>query len=592
MSAGALAAATTPRVRPFIFKVGGLDITDSAPLGENPVHISETTDGAAQMTFTIEDTRSRDFQLGSEVLLTDHRSGSPWTLFGGHLINMRQRRRASGYGRLIDCTAIGYDAWLDWLVVVSWSSRNSKTGSRLDTDRKMVQQLINKFGAMLDAPDGLVELTNSDMDVVTVKGVTLREALQKVADSAPYLNDAPGRSFYVDQDRRLHYYRDVQNRTAPYRIADGSYTRTVLETSGLVSLWTMREGSGTLAYDGAGTRHGTVSGGYQRGVTGGIANEAHLTATRFNGSTGQMTASGSALHPGDTFSFECWFKRGTTGSLQQLVDADTNDYAIRFNADNTISLRKSDVGGVWTTDDAVADTSWHHLVVTKDGSTRRVYLDGAVMPGSGTNATIVGGSGTVYFARPNSGSEFFNGLLQHVAIYDVALSAATAEAHYNQGISLAPESLGLELDASDGREEVYVAGKNDAGTGWVRPGSLPGVTIQTNFGRDEPKRQEIISRQDSDAPGKRTSYGSAFLKRQNDPRVSGSFSVTDFDGWRVGQRVYVTDESLSLSDYPIEIVQMETDLLLGNGTIRYDLTLGRAPRTGMRVISRSLPRKR
>lgn len=595
MSAGALAAATTPRTRPFIFKVGGFDVTDSTPLDAYPVHISETTDGAAQMTWTIEDTRDRDFQLGAETLLTDHRSGSARTLFGGHLVNMRIRRRPAGPGRLIDCTAIGYDAWLDWLVVISWSSRNSKTGSTLNTDRKMVQQLVNKFGAMIDAPDGTVALTNSDMEVVTVKGVTLREALQKVADSAPYLDDAPGRQFYVDQDRRLHYFRDVQNKTAPYRIADGSYTRTVLDTTGLESLWPMREASGAPAYDANYAYHGAFAGGYQRGVAGGIPNEAHLSSTRLDGSTGYLLVSGSALHPGDTFSFECWYKRRSVGAGgMYLIDNNTGDFGVRFSATDKLVIRKIGTADVWVTDDSFTDTDdWHHLVATKDGSTRRVYVDGELQSGSGTNATIVAASGSsTHIGSDRAGGSNFDGQLQHAAIYSTALSAATVEAHYNQALSLAPESLVLELDASDGREEVYIAGKNDAGTGWVRPGSLPGVTVRTSFGRDEPKRQEIVSRQDSATANKKRSYGSAFLKRHNDPVVSGSFTVTDFDGWRVGQRVYVTDDAIGITNYPIEIVQMDTDLLLGNGTIKYDITLGQAPRTGMRVIGRSLPRKR
>ena len=176
MSAGVLAAATVPTSRPFIIRCGGFDITGHVPLGDFPVHVSETTDGPGQMTFTIEDTLAREFSLGSEVTLDDRRNGGNWALFGGHLINMRSRPRPSGTGKLIECTAIGYDAWLDWRVVPAWSSVNARTGSSLSFDRAMVQQVINRFGgARIGAPDQTVTSTNANMDRVSVRGVTVRE---------------------------------------------------------------------------------------------------------------------------------------------------------------------------------------------------------------------------------------------------------------------------------------------------------------------------------------------------------------------------------------------------------------------------------
>lgn len=593
MSGAALAAVTTPVIKPFVLRVGGFDVITSAPLGDFPVHVSETTDGAGQMTFTIEDTASRQFRLGAEVLLIDKRNGD-WTLFGGHLVNMRARRRGSAVGRLIDCTAIGYDAWLDWRIVPSWSSVNSKTGSSLDTDRKMVQQIVNKFaGPRVSAPDGTVDITNNSMETVKVGGVTVREAIERIAQTATIYADTPNRSFYVDVLGRLHYYKEVELLPAPYRIADGSYTRTVLATSGLVSLWTMREPSGTTAWETKSRYTGTFAGGAQRGVTGGIPNEPQMRATLLDGSTGYMSASGTNLHPGDTFSFECWFKRRGTGSLQMLWSAATDDFAVRFNADDTLSIQKVP-NNIWTTNASFTDTaSWHHLVATKDGSTRRIYVDGDLKAGSGTNASIVADTTAINIGRRvTSADRFFDGSIQHAALYDVALSAATVLAHYNQGVSIVPESMVLEMDASDGRERVWVAGAAASTSFYVEPGEIPGVTMRTAFGVDEPQRAEVIERQDSKTVNKTRDYGAAFLKRHNDPIVSGSFSVTGYDGWRVGQRVYFTDTALGIEDYPIDIKQIDTDVLMGNGTIRYDITVGRVPRTGMRVVSRSIRRRR
>lgn len=594
MSAGALAAATTPTQKPFVIKVGGLDVTSIVPLGDFPVHITETTDGAAQLTFTIEDNDQRQFGMGSLVEVLDKRSGTR-TLFGGHLVNMRHRRRSAGYGRLIDCTAIGLDAWLDWRTVISWSSRNSKTGSLIQSDRVMVQQLVDKYGGRrVVAPDATVRATNTNMEKVIVKGATLREAIQRVADTATTSGDSTNRYFYVDVDGRLHYFLDQENDTAPYRIADGFYTRTVLETSGLAALWTMREGSGATAFETDSGYHGTLSGGYQRGVSGGLANEPQLTATLLNGSSGYLSASGSGLHPGDTFTIEFWVKRAAVGSVQTVWSGGSGDVEVGFDASDRLVVYKEATGNHFVSDTSFTSTTdWYHVVVARSPGATSVYANGLSISGTTTSRTFVAAAGAINIGRRVSSTDrYFRGAVQHVAVYSSKLSAATATAHYQQGVSIWPEDLVLERDASDGREEVYVAGKNDAGTGWVRPGDLPGVTLRSSFGRDEPPRWEIIEREDSTGPDKKRSYGGAFLKRHNDPQVSGSFSVTDFDGWRVGQRVYVTDAALGLDAYPIEIKQLETDLLLGNGTIRYDITLGRNRRTATRNLNRSLPRKR
>lgn len=592
MSAGALAG-TTPTSRPFVLRAGGVDITRMVPLGDAPIHVSESTDGAGQMTFTIEDPASRDFRLGSEVTFYDKRNGT-WPLFGGHLVNIRARRRAGVPGRFLECTAIGYDVWLDWRIIKSWVSRNSRTGSPIDNDREMVKRIADFAGPRVSTTGGFVALTNSNMDLVKVSGVTVREALDRVAQTATIWSDAPNRSFYVDVTGELHYYRDVELLEAPYRIADGHYTRTVRDTSGLVSLWPLREASGAPAGDGMGYAPGTMTGGYTRGVAALVANEPQMTGTLLDGSTGYMVASGANLHPGDTFSIEFWCRRRVTGTAQTVWSGGTDDVEIGFTAGDSLVVIKEGTGNNFVTDASFASTSTvYHVVVTRSPGNTDVYVNGTSRAGTATARTFVAGSGTVNIGRRKSSTDrYFAGDLSHVAVYSSKLSAATVTAHRYQGVSIAPESMVLEMDASDGREKVYVAGANDPGTGWVVPGDVNGVTLRTAFGTDEPQRQEIIERQDSASVNKREDYGSAFLKRHNDPIVSGSFVVTGYDGWRVGQRVYFTDAALGISDYPIDIKQIETDVLMGNGTIRYDITVGRVPRTGMRVVSRSIRRRR
>lgn len=602
MTAGALPA-LPPSSSPFSLIIGGKVYTSASPVpfpGDDGEVVSctirETGVGSPnQMTFTIEDASgSVSFDGGEDVQLIDRRTGTEFVLFGGHMVEWSSRRRGSNRGRLLTCTALGYDAWLDWRVITSWSSKTDKNGrvTKITSERAMVQQLINRYAGFLHAPDSLVTNQNTTMEVVSVRKATLREALERVGQTATYADDDSTRNVYVDNLRRVHYFRGSEGLTAPYRVGDGSYTRTVLETSGIVSLWNLREATGAACYDGTGYADATLSGGYTRNVTGGIVNEPHLRAVTLNGSSGYATASGNNLHPGDTQSFECWYKRAATGSIQTLWYGDSGGLEVRFNADDTIQIGKVGTGAVWVTSASFTDTtSWHHLVVTKSGSTRKVYVDGSERSGSGVNSSLTSSTGSVAIGRRSSPTDrYFDGSLQHVALYNVALSGATVLAHYNQGITLTPDDFSVTRSAFDGREAVYVSGGNADGTGWVRNPSI----LRSAFGAPnrQPERQEVIDRDDSEGPGKRRAYGRWFLKDHSDPQIDGSFTIVGYDGWRAGQTVYLTSEVDNMSGYEAEIKEIEVDVGLGSGVLTYVIQWGRRRWSGARDVARAGKGKR
>ena len=208
MSATALL--TTPKAataKPFSLLVGGRDLTSRMPVGDFACRITESADSPNQLTYTLEDVTGAGIPIdhGQAVRLLDHRTGTR-TLFGGWLGSGTVTRRKSARGRLIECTAVGYDACLDWRIVPSWSSRTNVNGHirRIDNDRDMVQSLVQQVAGFLQTPNATIALTNSNMDNVTVRGVSLREGLQRIADTATTFADNPNRVFYVDNDQRLH----------------------------------------------------------------------------------------------------------------------------------------------------------------------------------------------------------------------------------------------------------------------------------------------------------------------------------------------------------------------------------------------------
>lgn len=602
MSASALAA-VVPASSPFILRVGGRVLTGASPVpfsGDDGAvtgcTVSETAEGSPnQMTFTIEDpTGTVDFDYGENTELVDRRSGSERLLFGGHLVETVSRRRGGGRGRILTCTALGYDAWLDWRVITSWSSRTNRNGrvTRIASERAMVQQLVNRYAAFLDAPDSLITNQNTSMEVVSVKKATLREALQRVGETATFADDDSTRYFYVDNARRLHWYRGSEDLVAPYRIGDGSYTRRVLDTSGLVSLWPLRESTGTAAYDAKAYANATLAGGYTRNVTGGIVNEPQLAATTLNGSTGYASATGASLHPGDTFTVELWLRRGDTGRVQTVWSGGSGDVEIGFDASDKLVVSKEGTGANVVSTPAYTSTSaWLHVAVTRTPGTTTVCVNGDAINGTVTARTFVAAAGPVNIGRRVSGTDrHFSGSLQHVALYSSALSAATVLAHYNQGVSLVPEDWEFTESAFEGREAVYVSGSKPAGTGWVRNPSIR----DTAFGAPDrqPERQEIIERDDSEGPGKRRAYGRWFLRSNRDPIKYGRFTIVGYDGWRVGQRLYITMPDDGLSDYQAEVKAIDTDVLFGSGVLSYDIQWGRAKWSGARAVARGKKRGR
>jgi hypothetical protein len=591
MSASALVA-LTPATKPFILRIGGGVYTASNPVGDESCTISESSDGSPnQMTFTLEDiTNSISFDFGEVTELVDRRSGNERLLFGGHLIETRSVRRQNGQGRLLVCTAMGYDAWLDWRIVPAWTSKTDRNGrvSRIFSDRTMVQQLVNRFGGDLIAPDSTVAATNNEMEILHIAKATLREAIERVGESAMFDDAESNRHVYVDNAKRVHYYRGSESLTAPYRISDGIYTRDVLTSTneGVVSLWPMREASGTTCYDAKGYANGTLAGGYTQNVAGLIPNEPAMRATTLNGSTGYMSATGANLHPGDTFTIGFVVKRSALGTAQTVWSGGTDDVEIGFNASNNLIIIKEGLGNHFVSNAEYTDTDEAiHVMVAREPGNTDVYVNGAEISGTTTARTFVAGSGTINIGRRKSGTDrHFSGTIQHVFVSDGEMDTADALALYNQAVSIVPEEWEVTKSAFSGREAVYVSGANKNGTGWVRNPSI----LRTAFGVSgrQPERQEVMERDDSEGPGKRRSYGRWFLKRNNDPEIGGRFTVMDFDGWRVGQTVYLTSTPDSLDGYAAEIKEIDTDVGFGSGVLTYDIVWGKKRWSGARAVAR------
>ena len=176
-------------------------------------------------------TAGYDF-TGQEVLLQDLTSARK--LWGG-IVMSAQLTHGAGPVVYYHLRAVSYDAVLDRQSITRWRSAVS-TGSTvrwMATDREMVQSVTSQYGYDLGhaATSGgvtLIASTNSAMPKVTLKSVTLRDALSAIADAASSTADQTLRRFYVDFDKNLHYFKTSEGTSAPYKIGDALYDGTYI----------------------------------------------------------------------------------------------------------------------------------------------------------------------------------------------------------------------------------------------------------------------------------------------------------------------------------------------------------------------------
>ncbi|MFD8560958.1 LamG-like jellyroll fold domain-containing protein, partial [Streptosporangium canum] len=254
-----------------------------------------------------------------------------------------------------------------------------------------------------------------------------------------------------------------------YDYASGSRYRASVLDDRPKGYWRMGEArsesgeGGTYTYfpDETGlTGHTYLPSGVQTGKPGALSGTSNAAAN-FQGSGTSSGISHWGMFPelGKSMSIESWFKTNDSGFIfwsgRSLVGWDPASPGdgvpgLYVGVDGKLrgQLQASNEGSPYTpitSAQAVNDGQWHHAVITATGNVTTLYVDGAAA-GTGNMgvetydwmATTVIGSGGTDSRLPGSPAgrtnpvEFgFKGLLDEVAVYDRALTAAQVRAHYD-----------------------------------------------------------------------------------------------------------------------------------------------------------------
>ena len=235
---------------------------------------------------------------------------------------------------------------------------------------------------------------------------------------------------------------------------------TVAATSpGLVAAYSFDAGTGTTLADSSGLANtGTISGAsWATGKNGG--------ALTFDGVNDWVTVPDTAsLDLSTGMTIEAWVRPSALGNWRTVAAKERSGgivYALHASQDQSRPLGQVDIGGE---QDAVAATSlpqnaWSHLATTYDGTTVRLYVNGAIAGSSTIAGSIPASTGPLHLGGNAIWGEWFSGSIDDVRVYNRALSASEVQTDMNTPVGTTPSTPPADTQAPSTPAGLTVSGQ-------------------------------------------------------------------------------------------------------------------------------------
>jgi hypothetical protein len=208
--------------------------------------------------------------------------------------------------------------------------------------------------------------------------------------------------------------------------------------TGLVGYWNLDDESisGTTVFDKSGLGgSGTINGNPITGVAGKINQ-----AITYDGSGDFISIPNhAALNVNGTtaVSVGAWMKlNSTSGPWRGIVSKGAGQqYAITTNGtDNYIHFETNQMsvscGALNTPNNSIVQNTWHHIMATYNGVSKKVYIDGVERASSACTSTFNDNTQNLFIGS-DGGTEYFIGDIDEARVYNRALSATEILAQYN-----------------------------------------------------------------------------------------------------------------------------------------------------------------
>lgn len=256
----------------------------------------------------------------------------------------------------------------------------------------------------------------------------------------------------------VRIYNKALSASEVQTLAAGTVATTPPNTSGLVGEWNLENNANDISGSGI---NGTA-------VNGPVYTTDHKegnSSIQFNGTNQYIDLKNPSQLPAAKAprSMSLWAKTNDVSASYRWAAAygsPTPSQAM-FIGQNGVKL----YGGGYV-DDLVVDNfwkvnEWHHLCLTYDGTTAKLYADGTLVSSGTKNWNLV--LAYAYIGRQVNNAEYWNGTVDDVRIYNKALSASDVQAlATTTSLQKVITSLAAEWDLDNNVNDV--SGNSHAGT--------------------------------------------------------------------------------------------------------------------------------
>lgn len=209
--------------------------------------------------------------------------------------------------------------------------------------------------------------------------------------------------------------------------------------TGVIAVWHFDEGIGSTTIDGSGNNYnGTAD---KMDVASCWVDGKLDKALKFDGVDDRITISNSEnINMSKSITVEFWVKSGLPSQQKyQLFTIMEKSHGYQgitgwyFQSEydkNAIGFGFGN-GSIWYgvgTGTGIADNTWHHIAGTFDGTEIKIYLDGTLANKKTTTGAIAANTGPIIIGAHGL-ERYFNGIIDEVYIYNIALSADIIAMH-------------------------------------------------------------------------------------------------------------------------------------------------------------------
>jgi chitodextrinase len=242
---------------------------------------------------------------------------------------------------------------------------------------------------------------------------------------------------------------DAAGNSSAASTAASATTQVATPVTTVVSrYWNLNESSGTSAADSSGNGGTATLVGSPTWTTGVAGNGLTLNGTSQYLNAGNV---GSAA-----FTLSAWVNAtpDSSGAWHSVV---IKQNSFGFEMNNGVVYASVGDGSSWsgTVQAPIASGVWKHIVQTYDGTNNRIYVDG-VLVASGTGS-LTNTSSNLLIGSWNGSSEFFNGKIDEVRVYNGALTSAEVSTLYNSvtQVIVTPPTTSTKFSAG---QQIQVSG--------------------------------------------------------------------------------------------------------------------------------------